>query len=226
MNIESVVFRSGDVILTRSDSCTDQIMHGIINCPYNHVACVYVEPRTQQVYLWEMNGSGPRLIALSNLISECDGENAAIKNLTHVAWLPLHRRNENGEWFHRVRDREEYEKRVVKLESWIEYCLLTPIQFNLTCTLGILTRMCGLSRLKIKKHVDPIYEHPTTVTCSGMLLNSLYQLGVADERVVDTNVTNMMNIVCPADFYDRNSELRTEFMKQCYYEDPVQLVIK
>lgn len=225
MNIEQVVFRTGDIIFTKTNRTVSNITCGIIDCPYNHVACVYIDPYTQQVYMWEMNGTGPRLVSLSTLLIENNGPNPVIPNLSHMIWMPLHRKNKfKGEWFHRVNDAYEYEKYVPRLESWIEYCITRPIQFDFFSLTNILSRSISLSKLRINSDVIPTYQHPTNVTCSSMLLASLYHLQIVDEKSIDPNVSNAMKIVCPADFYESNSPIRTTlFQSDTYYEKPIQL---
>lgn len=73
-------WKSGDLILTCTKTTSLKSIVSIENfvkfftqCPYHHTAIVYVDPRTKQVYFWEMNGNGTCLSTMEDMFEgHCD----------------------------------------------------------------------------------------------------------------------------------------------------------
>jgi hypothetical protein len=88
-NIWLYPFKTGDVVLTaaRIDAAAALApQRHLANCitkvvtatPINHVTVAYVEPRTGQVFFWEINGNGTRMASIYDLVARApDGPRCA-----------------------------------------------------------------------------------------------------------------------------------------------------
>lgn len=212
-SIQNIQFRTGDIILMSRNNFGSKTISRVIKCEYNHVGIIYVEVRTHQVFIWEMNMNGPRLVALEEWMHR--GAQVLRRDIDAVAWVPIHRIDPTTNQYIDRNNAQEYERYTTRLESWIQYCIMLPMKFNLTSFLNIALKAISVNNFRLRNLVEktitgdervnvPIYEQPTMVTCSGMVIASLYHLNILDVRVMDHNMTNILDIVCPTDFVQQS----------------------
>jgi hypothetical protein len=85
--LEDFPFKTGDLILTsdqtlsKTASCTGAIIKIFSSSAYHHVAIVYVDPRTNQIFFWEINGNGTRLSSMYDMTCKKPNHFVAVRSI-------------------------------------------------------------------------------------------------------------------------------------------------
>jgi hypothetical protein len=103
-NFWTYPFKTGDLVITcvktsgRSLLSTSALIKFFTNSPYHHVAIVYVEPDTGQVFFWEMNGGGTRLATVLDMVAGRHDQFIAVRSLNKPVDTALFERVLQTQW--------------------------------------------------------------------------------------------------------------------------------
>lgn len=73
-SIKNYPFKTGDLVVTSTNTYDKKFWDGsnfikiFTNNPFSHVAFVYVDPDTKNVFFWEMNDTGVRLASIKDFL--------------------------------------------------------------------------------------------------------------------------------------------------------------
>jgi len=147
-------FKSGDLIVTsaKQDDMSSAITKMANNSVYHHIAMVYVEPVTLQVFFWEINGNGTRLIPITQL--------KHVKQPFHYMVRPLNKPIDT-----------------TQLESIIRY--QWDMAFNWDIAIPFMNRFSSGAPRVLSGHT---WGNNKTRVCAHLVTEAYHLLGVLDFR--------------------------------------------